>query len=182
MGERHCDAEGVTVGLAFLRNANRDALVTPCGVFRYWLMRRWSGCRPMLLFVMLNPSTADADTDDPTIRRCAHFAMMHEYGGFYVVNLFAFRATKPADLRRGGYQVGPDNDAHTERLLAECPEVCVAWGANAAGLERPQVVLPMIRRAGRQPLCLAITSSGYPQHPLMLPKDCRLRPFQAAMP
>lgn len=166
------------MGLAFLRNSDRGALISPCGVFRYWLMRRWAR-GPDLLFVLLNPSTADASVDDPTIRRCARFAVMHGYGGFYVVNLFAFRATKPADLRRGGYQVGPENDAHIERLLAECPEVCVAWGANAAGLERPQVVLPMIRRAGRQPLCLAITRSGYPQHPLMLPSDCRLHPFDA---
>lgn len=159
-----------------LATCERDALVSPCGQFRYWLMRRWAS-GPMLLFVMLNPSVADDRIDDATIRRCATFSDSHGYGGFYVANLFAYRATKPADLKRAGYPVGPESDAHLRRLLSQCGDVCVAWGANAANLERPQIVLPMIRSFGIVPRCLAITRSGHPQHPLMLASACRLHPF-----
>jgi hypothetical protein len=162
-----------------LASCVRDALVSSCGLYRYWLLRRWAD-GPMLLFIMLNPSTADAAVDDATIRRCTTFALAHGYGGFYVVNLYAFRATQPADLKRAGYPVGPEADAHFQRLLVRCQDVCVAWGANAAGLARPAEVLQLLRAASRAPLCLGITRGGYPQHPLMLPSDRRLQPFITA--
>jgi hypothetical protein len=155
----------------------RDALISECGLFRYWLLRRW-GDGPLLLFVMLNPSTADAKLDDATIRRCATFAFVHGFAGFYVVNLYAYRATKPADLKRAGYLVGPENDAHFQRLMKQCQDVCVGWGANAAGLERPRVVLKMLRDAGIKPKALAVTRGGHPQHPLMLHSDARLQEFE----
>jgi hypothetical protein len=161
----------------------RTAQLSPCGTFRYRLGRDWTedGARKPLVFVMLNPSTADADQDDATIRRCVRFAQEHGFGAIDVVNLFAFRATKPEDLRRAGYQVGPDNDQHIAEAVRRSGATCVAWGSNAAGLERPQIVLPLIRAAlGDEPKCLRITRSGYPQHPLMLPSTCRLMPFTAA--
>lgn len=161
-----------------LANCERDALISPCGMFRYWLLRRWAP-GPLLLFIMLNPSTADAAVDDATIRRCATFAAAHGFGGFMVVNLFAFRATKPADLKRAKYPIGPDNDAHIVRLLAECQDVCLAWGANAAGRSRPVAVHALVLGAGRRPLCLARTRGGHPQHPLMLAGECRLQPFHS---
>ena len=77
---------------------NRAAIISPCGQFRYWLRRQWGG-DGTLLYVMLNPSTADADVDDATVRRCIRFARDHGFGAMEVVNLFAHRATKPADLR-----------------------------------------------------------------------------------
>lgn len=159
-----------------LAGATRDAAISECGLFRYWLLRHW-GPGPLLLFVMLNPSTADALVDDATIRRCAAFAAAHGYGGFYVVNLYAYRATRPADLKRAGYPVGPENDVHFQRVMALCTNVCVAWGANAAGLSRPAEALRHIRAAGHQPLCLAKTGGGHPQHPLYLPSTCTLQPY-----
>ncbi|KWT89299.1 MULTISPECIES: DUF1643 domain-containing protein [unclassified Variovorax] len=158
----------------------RSAQISPCGKFRYRLGRAWMhpDTRP-LVFIMLNPSTADANEDDATIRRCVRFAQEHAFGGIEVVNLFAFRATKPEDLRRAGYPVGPDNDAHIVDAVRGAGAVCLAWGSNVAGLERPQLVLPLIRTQGVQPMCLRITRSGYPQHPLMLPSSCRLMPFTA---
>lgn len=154
----------------------RTALLSPCGRFRYRLGRRWGDGRA-LLFVMLNPSTADAEEDDATIRRCIKFAQAHDFAALEVVNLFAFRATDPKDLRRAFYPVGPENDAHIEAAASEAAAICVAWGANVAGLERPQVVLPLLRAAGKPLQCLRITRSGYPQHPLMLASGCRLLPF-----
>jgi hypothetical protein len=147
-------------------------------VFRYRLGRQWGAGLP-LAFVMLNPSTADANVDDATIRRCVRFAQSNGFAAIEVVNLFAYRATKPEDLRCGGYKVGPDNDRHIAEAVRGAGAVCVAWGSNVAGLERPQIVLPLIRRQGVEPMCLRLTRGGYPQHPLMLPSNCRLMPFSA---
>ncbi len=163
----------------------KHAVISACGKFRYRLWRKWGEGSP-LLFVMLNPSTADADVDDPTIRRCIRFAQAHGFGELEVVNLYAYRATDPRDLRRAGYPVGPENDDHIAAAARESAAVCLAWGANVAGLERPKIVLPKLRRLGVKLQCLRITRSGYPQHPLMLPSSCRLMPFdsdtiQAAM-
>jgi hypothetical protein len=154
----------------------KTAILSPCGRYRYRLARRWS-TGPVLCFLMLNPSTADADVDDATIRRCIRFAQDQGFGALEVVNLYAFRATKPADLRLAGYPTGPDNDDHTLQACQEADEVCLAYGAGASGMARPQEVLPMLRRAGVQLQCLRITRSGYPAHPLYLPADCRLMPF-----
>jgi hypothetical protein len=154
----------------------KTATLSDGGTFRYRLGRRWAEGAP-LVFIMLNPSTADADVDDATIRRCIRFAHAHGYPAIDVVNLFAYRATDPKDLRRAGYPVGPENDDHIASAARHAAAVCLAWGAHVAGLERPQVVMPMLWKLGIEPMCLRITRSGYPQHPLMLPADCRLIPF-----
>ena len=160
---------------------NRDATISECGKFRYWLSRIWNADLPPLLFVMLNPSTADALVDDATIRRCVNFAKAEGcYGGIDVVNLFAFRATDPADLRRAGYPVGPDNDQYIEQAARRAGAVCVAWGVMTAGDERVQQVMPLLRRAGHEPQCLHITKSGYPGHPLYLASRLKLRPYNLA--
>lgn len=156
--------------------------MSACGNFRYRLERRW-GEGPALLFIMLNPSTADSEVDDPTIRRCQHFALAHDFDALEVVNLFAFRATKPADLRRAGYPVGVANDHHIMQAALTSGAVCVAWGANAASTEverRINALMPMLFRQHLQLQCLHITRSGHPGHPLMLRNDCRLRPFSLA--
>jgi len=160
---------------------NRGAIISPCGKFRYALWRQWSEGGRTLLFVMLNPSTADADVDDATIRRCIGFGQRHGFGGIEVVNLFAYRASDPKDLRRAGWPVGAENDrwivSSAEQALESGGAVCLAWGAGAAELERPQVVLPLLRRAGVEPMCLGITRSGYPRHPLYVAGDTPLVPF-----
>ena len=168
-----------------MNEVRKHATMSDCGKFRYRLWRKWGEGSP-LLFVMLNPSTADASVDDATIRRCIKFAQAHDFGELEVVNLFAYRATDPQDLRRAGYPIGPDNDEHICAAVRESAAVCLAWGSNVAGLERPQIVLPKLRALGVKLQCLRITRSGYPQHPLMLPSSCRLMPFdsdtiQAAM-
>ncbi len=154
----------------------RNATVSACGKYRYRLWREWAG-GPRLLFVMLNPSTADDVEDDATIRRCYGFASRAGFGSLEVVNLYAYRATKPADLKAAGYPVGPTNDHHIADAVRDAGMVCVAWGANVAGLSRPGEVLTLLRDMGVHIKCLRITRSGYPQHPLMLPSDCTLQPF-----
>lgn len=161
----------------------KSAVISPCGKFRYRLWRCWDTSQPShkLVFVMLNPSTADALVDDPTIRRCISFAQQHHFGMLEVVNLFAYRATKPADLARGGYNPGADNDRHLAEAAADAQGICLAWGSHGArpAVEaRVQQVLPIIRRHARVPeQCLAITQRGHPAHPLMLPASCRLQDF-----
>jgi hypothetical protein len=153
------------------------ATISDCGKYRYTLSRVWDMALPQMGFVMLNPSTADADTDDPTIRKCIGFAKRGHCGGINVVNLFAFRATDPADLRKAGYPCGPDNDAHIARaMLASHSAVC-AWGANARNLARPAEVLALLRKLNRHPVALRLLAGNVPAHPLMLPYTCDLQPM-----
>ena len=101
-----------------------------------------------------------------------------EYGGPEVVNLYAFLATDPAELRRAGYPVGPDNDQQITEAVHESSRVVAAWGVHSARLGRPKEVLGLLSRLGATPYCLRVTSSGHPEHPLRLPSSCDLRPFQ----
>ena len=155
---------------------DRTALFSPCGRFRYRLGRRWC-VGPTVAFVLLNPSTADDEGDDPTIRRCIGFAQRHGFGGLEVVNLYAYRATDPGDLRRAGYRIGPENDEHIEAAVRQCDKVVLAWGVHAGRLTRPAEVLRLLRDVGVAPYCLRVTGSGHPEHPLRLPRGCALRPF-----
>jgi hypothetical protein len=126
---------------------------------------------------MLNPSTTDANDDDPTVRRCIRFAIDHGYHAIEIVNLYAFRATDPRVLRENGYQVGPDNDAHIQEAVQNAGTVCAAWGDKARGLTRPIEVIDMLLRHVPSIKCLALTKHGLPSHPLMLPASSRLKTF-----
>jgi hypothetical protein len=156
----------------------RSAVISDCGAFRYRLTRNWTDdTASVLLFVMLNPSTADADIDDPTIRKCIGFAKRLGYGGIEVVNLYAYRATDPKELKAAGYQLGPDNDRHTMAAIRRAANVALAWGANARGMIRPDIVLRMVREAGVTPMALRRLADWVPEHPLMLPYTCTLQPI-----
>lgn len=156
---------------------NRTATLSQCGHFRYRLTRWW-GDGKTLLWVMLNPSTADADQDDPTIRKCIRFAKAHGYDALQVVNLFAYRATSPRDLRDAGWPVGPENDDWIQDAAWEADGICLAWGAFASRTPRAGEVIRLLRKASATPLqCLHVTQDGHPSHPLYLPGDTRLRPF-----
>jgi hypothetical protein len=147
----------------------RDALISPGGTYRYWLERRWSGAdanSPYVLWCMLNPSTADAHIDDPTLRRVVGFSDSWGFGRAIVVNLYAYRATNPAELRKldADYRAGPQNEYHIEQWLGLSTMrmfVC-AWGGN-----RIDPVPDIIQNATRYYLML--TRGGEPSHPLYLP-------------
>jgi len=160
----------------------RGAQFSPCRAFRYHLWRTWSPLRPPLLFILLNPSTADEERDDPTVRRCVHFARAFARGGVEIVNLYAYRARDPRLLRGAGYLIGEGNDIVIARRLrahAGLPVVC-GWGAHARGLERAAHVLGMIRESGARAFALACTDDGVPRHPSRLRGDCSLFPLPAA--
>ena len=144
--------------------ARSDAFISRCGTYRYALWRRWAP-GPQVLFVMLNPSTADQQQDDPTIRRCIGFAASWGYGAVAVGNLFAFRTPSPTLLKRAARPIGRANDLWLQRLAAESSRMIAGWGNEGSFLGRDQQV-----RALLQPLhALALTQQGQPRHPLYLP-------------
>ena len=149
------------------------AKISQCGRYRYLLTRKSELQHPengTALFVMLNPSTADAELDDATIRRCRRFARDWGCAGITVANLYAFRATKPADLWTSDDPVGPENDLQLYSLAREYGDVICAWGANAKS-ERVQQVVRILEGAGARLWCLGVTKSGAPRHPLYVRAD-----------
>jgi hypothetical protein len=145
----------------------REALFDPTGVYRYLLRRTWDDARPLIVFVMLNPSTADARKDDPTIRRCMGLARSWEFGRLEVVNLFGFRTPYPRILREVPDPVGPDNDAHVLGAVKRAEAVVAAWGNAGAMANRGPDMLVRMAEIARAPLqCLGLTRTGQPRHPL----------------
>lgn len=162
----------------------KDARISECGLYRYWLTRQWQVPHgSSAVFIMLNPSTADAEVDDRTIGRCIGFARAFGCGRLVVVNLFAFRATDPAIMRAAADPVGPDNNRVIEDVLTSTggPVIC-AWGAEGGFMERDKAVLRLIRETGRQATALKLTKHGQPRHPLYLKGDCVPSPYNLPPP
>lgn len=158
-----------------------SATISECGRYRYDLTRDLltiADAGPVL-FVMLNPSTADASQDDPTIRRCIGFAKRFRCDRLTVANLYALRSPRPKDLWAADDPVGPENDSHLRRLLSSHDLVVCAWGANAE-CERVKRFAEIADECGANLWCLGTTKAGAPLHPLYLRKDTELRPWSPA--
>lgn len=153
------------------------AHLSACGTYRYELLRRW-GDGLSLRFVMLNPSTADATVDDPTIRRCVGFARREGFSALTVLNLYAYRSTDPKALLTCPAPIGPVNDdvlwRHLTCARAVRTPVVAAWGTNARP-ERVRRVLELV--PGVAWSCLGTTKEGHPRHPLYVRGDQPLVPF-----
>jgi hypothetical protein len=157
----------------------QNAVISNCGRYRYLLTRQIAPGLRTATFIMLNPSTADATTDDPTIRRCIGFSRQWGCGKLAVLNLFAVRATAPADMKRARDPVGPENKDWFDRTLAhrgEGPVIC-AWGVHGEHLEQDSAVLGWLDDIGVKPRALGITRDGHPKHPLYLSYGAQLIPF-----
>lgn len=155
-----------------------SAIISDCGRYRYRLSRLWADGQTLAI-VMLNPSTADAEQDDPTIRRCVGFARREGFGGIVVVNLFAYRATKPSALWSApdADRIGPENDEHISAACKSASRVLLAWGSH--GERCPGRALEVHVRAAancRDTVCLGRTKDRHPRHPLMVRAD---QPFEA---
>lgn len=148
------------------------ATFSPCGNYRYDLWRRWDMFNnSRVVFIGLNPSTADARQDDPTIRRCIGFAKRFGYGGLVMLNLFAFRATFPADMMKVPDPTGGRlHDFHLIRYAEEKHAVIAAWGSHGGYLNRDRDVLKIFPEV----YCLGTTKDGFPKHPLYLRGDSEL--------
>lgn len=150
-----------------------SAIFSPCREYRYTLTRRWDGGDGVCAWIMLNPSTADAETNDPTIGRVISFSKSWGYAGADVYNLFAFRATDPKDMRARKDPVGPDNDQHLASIPPGIP-IVAAWGSWGDHLHRSFDVRKMFK--GRL-WCLGRTNMLQPKHPLYLPATQQPIPY-----
>jgi hypothetical protein len=144
----------------------KGAVIDKAGLYRYSLWRDWDMEKPKLVFIMLNPSKADANIDDPTLRRCINFANSWDFGSLIVVNLFAYRSASPLDLRQVDDPIGSQNDRYLKKAIKSADRVVVAWGNNGKLMQRDRLVLELLSKHNVQPHCLGITKSGYPRHPL----------------
>lgn len=139
------------------------------------LRRVWDNLKPRALFVMLNPSTADAEKDDPTIRSLYRICAALGFGGFEVVNLFAYRATDPKDLLGLGDElIGPRNDYCIDAAVGRCDLIVAAWGAHKIAAARAKVVLSAIRHDRPAVFCLGKTRDDSPKHPLYVKTGTQL--------
>lgn len=158
----------------------RDAVLSDCGKYRYLLRRSWDHKLPRALYIMLNPSTADAEVDDATIRSCFRLAKSWGYGSFEVVNLFAWRATNPAELEKAADPVGNPRNANIMQMaLKRCDLTICAWGAHAMASERGPLAVSTIRGLKPMAYCLGTTKSGAPKHPLYIKTGTMPQVFQA---
>lgn len=152
------------------------AILSACGTYRYHLWRRWNPDLPTMCWVMLNPSTADAQEDDPTIRRCIGFAKREGCGGISVRNVFALRATDPKELLKHRDPVGPENEEHllSARNVSALTILVLGWGS----IKSPRLKWHYIKAANcllpQSPYCLGTSKDGQPLHPLYLSADTEL--------
>jgi len=149
---------------------NKNATFSDCRKYRYALSRTWDGKKKTVLFIGLNPSTADENIDDPTIRRCINYAQNWGYGSLLMVNLFAYRATIPTELKNVKNPIGNDNDLHITELLKKADLAVATWGNEGSLLNRDKDVKKIIPNL----MCLKINKSGQPAHPLYQKKDLKL--------
>ena len=153
------------------------ATISPDGRYRYDLTRTW-GTGPRAVWIMLNPSTADAEQDDPTIRRCIAFSKREGHGCIAVVNRFAARTTRPVHLLDYVDPVGPDNARHVKWWIHQAPTVIAAWGAHPI-IGDNLLITDWCQEAHVPLMCLGITADGSPRHPLYVKGDTPLQPWPA---
>ena len=143
---------------------NSDAILSEDRKYRYVLSRIWDESKPIVMFIGLNPSTADEIENDPTIEKCISFTKSWGYGGLYMLNLFAFRATQPKDLFNAKDPIGKDNDEYIKKYSKICDKIVCAWGNNGSFKNRSKKVLSLIDNA----YYLKLNKTGEPAHPLYL--------------
>ncbi len=146
------------------------AELSECRNYRYALWRTWDESKPIVMFIALNPSTADETNDDPTLTRCINFAKSWGYGGVCMANLFAFRATEPKDMKAVKDPIGSKNDAWLLKLVKDAELVVGAWGNDGSFIKRSKQIVELIPQLH----CLKVNKSGEPAHPLYL--SAKLKP------
>ena len=165
------------------------AIISDCGKYRYSLWRSFpqnyiicddlpGGLSGKLVWIMLNPSTADYRKDDQTIKKCLGFTAGFGYQTMEVVNLFAYRATNPKEMLKQADPIGSENDFHIRRAITQAGLVICAWGPKGTHRFQSQKVLRVLRKQKIKPMALIKTQSGEPGHPLMLAYSTELIPME----
>lgn len=166
----------ITKEKTLLDGTIRDASYSPCMKYRYHLRSTWQQPEledeeDYLCFLMLNPSTATEEQNDPTIERIERRARMKGYGGFMILNLFAYRATDPMDMKKQLDPIGPENDWFIEDALMSAPAIICGWGTHGAHMNRNKDVMKLFEKYERTPVALGWTKDNHPQHPLYISYD-----------
>lgn len=151
------------------------AIIT--GNYRYLLWREWDTSNKTVSFIMLNPSRADAEINDPTITRCINFAKSWGYGRLEVVNLFAYRTSKPSLLKQVVEPIGKDNDRYILESVKRCDLVILAWGNHGTWQQQDLYVLQLLKKHNHL-YSLGITKKGCPRHPLYLRSNTQPQMFE----
>lgn len=141
--------------------------------YRYVLWRIWDTSKPSVMFIGLNPSTADESIDDPTIRRCINYARSWGYGAIYMTNLFALRSSKPSELYNSKNPIGDENDKFLLNFQNKCDLVVACWGNHGSFMNRSSDIKELFN----QIKCFGTNQTGQPKHPLYLKKDVQLIPY-----
>ena len=174
----------MSTGIITRGNPICGARFSPCEKYRYVLWRKWDESLPFCAWIGLNPSTADESKDDPTIRRCIGFARAWCYGGIYMLNLFAYRATLPEHMKAAADPVGPENNPQLRHFHLLAHVTIAAWGNHGAFMDRDVAVCALnalSKTLGERMSCLRLTKGGHPSHPLYLPGDLKPIPFKVRM-
>ena len=150
-----------------------NAIFSKCRNYRYELWRWWDKSKPFVMFIGLNPSTADETNNDPTIRRCIGFAQEWGFGGLCMTNLFALRATDPKVMINHSNPIGSDNDERLIMVSDKAGKIIASWGTLGNHRNRDKEVIAFIPDM----FCLGVTKNGNPKHPLYIKKDKILEPF-----
>lgn len=156
------------------REIRKAAVISPCGKYRYRLWRQWEWTDRMpVMWIMLNPSTANATIDDPTIRRCIAFSKAWGYGAMWVGNMYAIRSTDPGILSEVSADEarGPDNLKHLDAMAQESALIVCAWGAPGG------YRMPYTLATPGGTWCLGRTKAGAPRHPLYIAGVTPLQEF-----
>jgi hypothetical protein len=153
----------------------KDAVFSPDRKHRYALIRVWNNELPRIMFIGLNPSTANEKENDPTIRRVINFAKGWGFGGVYMCNLFSFVTPYPSELKKAKDNL--ENDFHLRYYTSISKEVLCAWGAFPEIGERSSQVYKMLKNYSAEFSALQINKNGSPKHPLYVKADIKRVPF-----
>ena len=140
-----------------------------CRKYRYTLWRTWDESKPKIMFLGLNPSTADETKNDPTVTRCINYSKLWGYGGMYMMNIFAYRTTYPVELKKQLDPIGPDNNNWIKKISKSVDKCVGAWGNDGEFLDRSIEIKGIVKNL----FCLKINGSGEPAHPLYLKSNLK---------
>ncbi|MEQ8636865.1 DUF1643 domain-containing protein [Gimesia maris] len=153
------------------------AIFSPCEKYRYILTRRFDPDNDKVCnFIMLNPSTATAEKNDPTVARCCKYAQQWGYGALIVTNIFAYRSTSRKKMKLFVRPTGPENEEYIEAAALKSNLIVCAWGTDGAFMNRGPIVHSEITMF-EETHCLEVTKHGHPKHPLYCKGDLKPIPY-----
>jgi len=144
-----------------------NAILSEDRKYRYVLSRIWNESKPIIMIIGLNPSTANETKNDPTVAKCINFAKSWDYGGVYMLNLFAFRATLPQDMFGEKEPIGNENDHYIDKYSKLSEKIVCAWGNHGSYKNRGKEILSKLDKL----YYLKLNKTGEPAHPLYLKRN-----------